>query len=163
MIPPQFTVGCPNKTADGAVEGGRTLEGEMTFVCRAVYEDLERNKTVVLPGTLVPSEGTCNVPYAGPKKLKHYGILVDAGCSCDSYVDFFDDSMTEDVEIFHLYNRTIGVQPFAHSHGYVHCISMVLNAEENYNTSGYISITDYVFTGLDGEIYLFSKGFPNNS
>ncbi|CAG7723833.1 unnamed protein product, partial [Allacma fusca] len=72
--------------AHGAVEGGRTLSGEITFVCRAVYEDADRNRTVVLPGYLVPSLGGCRIPYGGFRFLRSYEILVDAGCSCSSYV-----------------------------------------------------------------------------
>ncbi|CAG7645994.1 unnamed protein product, partial [Allacma fusca] len=72
--------------ADGALEGGLTETGEITFLCRAFYYDTIEDKTVLLPGSLVPSQGACNVAYSGWGSFRSYEILVDAGCSCGSYV-----------------------------------------------------------------------------
>ncbi|CAG7720330.1 unnamed protein product [Allacma fusca] len=76
-------------------------------------------------------------------------------------VGFNDGLINEDVEIFRSYNKNNGVIS-AHGHGYVQCTSKFPNSDER-NPSGYISKSDYMFIGLDNEIYFASKGFPNSS
>ncbi|CAG7662678.1 unnamed protein product, partial [Allacma fusca] len=72
--------------ADGAVEGGLTLAGEITFICRAAFELAKRRSTALLPGIFIPSQGSCQVlQSSGPTSMTEYDILVDAGCSCRNY------------------------------------------------------------------------------
>ncbi|CAG7717864.1 unnamed protein product, partial [Allacma fusca] len=78
--------------ADGAVEGGRTVSGEITFICRAFMRDSTKNQTLLLPGSFVPSQGTCNV-FELNENMDSYEILVDAGCSCGDHLKTYDARM----------------------------------------------------------------------
>ncbi|CAG7734083.1 unnamed protein product, partial [Allacma fusca] len=72
--------------ADGAVEGGHAESGEIMFICRAFMRDSTKNQTILLPGSFVPSQGTCNVlNFDLNANMSSYEILVDAGCSCGGH------------------------------------------------------------------------------
>jgi len=61
-----------------AVVGGYDISGENLYIGRSSHED------EIIPGKVVPSHGTCYVPYGGVEHIKHnYQVLVHSSTGTD--------------------------------------------------------------------------------